>query len=304
MKHLRRRAEIVRRIRRFFDDAGYLEVDTPVLVRSPGVELHLDVFRVRRAGPTDESPTQRDVRYLNTSPEYHMKRLLAAGSGPIWQMAKVFRAGELGPRHSPEFSMLEWYRLGFDQAAAIEETAALLASCGVVEDPSAISVLTVGDALTRFASTNLQGLPSADDPERIDRLSWLMATEVEPALAKLDTPLVALIDYPADMASLARLSPDDPTVARRFELYAHGVELANGFEELTDPAEQRARMASERHQRAAAGKPELPYDERFLDALADLPPCTGVALGVDRLVMLATGARELSETQAFPASEA
>ncbi len=221
-----------------------------------------------------------------------MKRLLAAGAGPIWQCTKVFRAGERGARHNPEFTMLEWYVPGYGRDALIDEVCALLAACGAVEDPGALEVITVQDALRRHAGVELAELTG---PDRLDRWSWLMATEVEPRL----TGLVALVDYPADMASLARLDPDDPSLARRFEIYVDGVELANGFEELTDPAEQRARMQAERLERRAADKPELPFDERFLDALADLPPCAGVALGVDRLVMLAAGVDDVRDVLAF-----
>jgi lysyl-tRNA synthetase class 2 len=257
------------------------------------VELHLDAFEVA---------TAQGRRYLNTSPEYHMKRLLAAGSGPIWQACKVFRAGELGPRHNPEFTMLEWYLPGYDRDRLIDEVCALIAACGVVEDPGAVKRLSVDDALRTYAGRSLSDLPPVGAPERIDRWSWWMSTEVEPALASQG--LVALVDYPADMASLARVDPDDPALARRFEIYVDGVELANGFEELTDPVEQRRRMEAERTQRRAAGKPELPFDDRFLDALEDLPACTGVAVGVDRLVMLATGADDVRRTLAFPWSEA
>ena len=278
MEALKRRAELMRSLRGFFDALGYLEVDTPTLVPSPGVEPHLLTFEV---------PAAR--RHLNTSPEYHMKRLLARGSGPIWQVAKVFRAEEHGERHNPEFSMLEWYVPGFDRDALLAQTCDLFAAGGVVDDPAAVEVMTVAEAMRRHAGVDLTG------PDRLDRWSWLMATEVEPRLAGL----VALVDYPADMASLARLDPDDPSVARRFELYVDGVELANGFEELTDPVEQRARMEAEAEQRRIMGRPALPLDERFLEALADVPPCAGVAVGVDRLAMLAAGVDDVRSVMAF-----
>lgn len=281
MKLLRRRAKVMRDLRRFFDELGYLEVDTPALVPSPGVEPHLLTFEVPSA-----------QRHLNTSPEYHMKRLLARGSGPIWQVAKVFRAEEHGKRHNPEFSMLEWYVPGFDRDALLTQTCDLLAAVGVVDDPAAVQTMSVAEALRRHAGVELAALTG---PDRLERWSWLMATEVEPRL----DGLVALVDYPADMASLARLDPDDPTIARRFEIYVDGVELANGFEELTDPVEQRARMEVEAEQRRAMGAPALPLDERFLEALGDVPPCAGVAVGVDRLAMLAAGVDDVRSVMAF-----
>ncbi len=271
----------MRALRRFFDELGYLEVDTPALVPSPGVEPHLLTFEV---------PSAR--RHLNTSPEYHMKRLLARGSGPIWQVAKVFRAEEHGERHNPEFSMLEWYVPGFGRDALLTQTCDLLAAVGVVDDPGAVEVMSVAEALRRHAGVELDGLTG---PDRLERWSWLMATEVEPRLEGL----VALVDYPADMASLARLDPADPSIARRFEIYVDGVELANGFEELTDPVEQRARMEAEAEQRRDMGLPALPLDERFLEALGDVPPCAGVAVGVDRLVMLAAGVDDVRSVMAF-----
>lgn len=231
-------------------------------------------------------------RYLNTSPEYHMKRLLAVGSGPIWQIARVFRAGEHGPRHNPEFSMLEWYVPGFDRHDLIRQTCELLAACEIIDDADDACVMAVDEAMNRFAGV---GLAELTGPDRLERWSWLMATEVEPRLEGV----VALVDYPADMASLARLDPDDPTLSRRFEIYVDGVELANGFEELTDPAEQRRRMESERRQRLDAGKPELPFDERFLDALGAVPSCSGVALGLDRLIMLAAGCDDVRDVIPF-----
>jgi len=281
MKLLRRRAKMMRDLRRFFDELGYLEVDTPALVPSPGVEPHLLTFEVPSA-----------QRHLNTSPEYHMKRLLARGSGPIWQVAKVFRAEEHGKRHNPEFSMLEWYVPGFDRDALLTQTCDLLAAVGVVDDPAAVQTMSVAEALRRHAGVELAALTG---PDRLERWSWLMATEVEPRL----DGLVALVDYPADMASRARLDPDDPTIARRFEIYVDGVELANGFEELTDPVEQRARMEVEAEQRRAMGVPALPLDERFLEALGDVPPCAGVAVGVDRLAMLAAGVDDVRSVMAF-----
>ena len=301
---LRTRATVTGAVRAFFRGRGFLEVETPLLVPSPGVEVHLRPFRV---------PCPGGDRWLNTSPEYHMKRLLAAGSGPVFQIARAFRAGEHGDRHNPEFSILEWYRPGTDHLGMLDDTCALLRAVAVAVDAPAPlqwqgrtvdlarppEVLTVAEALSRWAGVEFGDLQG---PDRLERFSLLLTEEVEPHLGR--DRVTALTDYPADMASLARLSPDDPTVAHRLEVYVAGLELANAFAELTDPAEQRSRMEVEAAERARQGLPALPLDERFLAALDTLPEAGGIALGLDRLVMLLAGVVDVRDVIAFPWDEA
>ena len=297
------RARVLDAVREHFREQGFLEVDTPLLVRSPGVEVHLEPFVV---------PTRAGDLYLNTSPEYHKKRLLAAGAKEIFQLARAFRAGEAGDRHNPEFTLLEWYRPGGDHLAMLDDTHALLQAVadglGVgpvlvwggerVDLAAAPEVVGVEEAFVRYAGVAASSLTG---PDRAERFSWLLADRVEPRLGR--GRLTALTDWPADMASLARLSPDDPSVADRLEVYAAGLELANAFAELTDPQEQRRRMEAERRQRLRQGRSALPLDERFLASLACLPPCGGCALGIDRLVMLLAGEQDLRQVLAFPWEE-
>ncbi|MGK4005745.1 EF-P lysine aminoacylase EpmA [Sorangium sp. So ce1036] len=300
---LARRAEALAAIRALFAEAGFLEVETPSMVPSPGLDLHLDAFEVQAARPT----------YLITSPEYQMKRLLAGGVARCFQLARCFRRGELGDRHNPEFTMLEWYRAfaGVDEVmsdteAIVRRVARALGSDGVISvSGRAVSLeapfprIAVGDAFARWA-----GVPADDaialasrDEERFFRL---LVDAVEPAIAALPRP-VFLVDFPAPLASLARLKPDDPRVCERFELYVAGVELCNGFGELTCPVEQRARFLADQAARARAGKPVYPIDQRFLDALEEgMPPAAGNALGVDRLVALCLGAASIGDVLAFP----
>ena len=270
---LRRRAEVMTRVRRFFDAHGYLEVETPILVPSPGLDLHLDAYAVDGGG------------YLITSPEYQMKRLLAEhGAERIYQLVRCFRRGEQGHRHNREFTMLEWYRVGASVEDMMAETEALVCDLLPID---AIRRMTVAEA---FAPHDVFAL-SEDDYFR------LLVDEVEPKL----TGAVFLHDYPAREASLARLRDDDPRVCERFELYVDGVELCNGFGELTDPVEQRARLEADQRLRREAGKPIYPIDEKFIAALEKgLPRCAGNALGIDRLLMLALGAEHIGEVMAYP----
>jgi elongation factor P--(R)-beta-lysine ligase len=300
---LARRHELLRALRGFFDGAGFTEVETPLMVRSPGLELHLEAFEVIGLGET---------RWLQTSPEYHMKRLLAAGMQRIYQVCKTFRREELGAFHQPEFTMLEWYRADAGMSEMMRDTEALVAHVARamlgttrIPGPSGgaahIDVappwerLTVRAAFERYATGSYDALLA--DEESFYRA---LIGEVEPRLG-FGRPTL-LTHYPAGMAALARLSPDDPGVAERFEAYVGGVELCNGFGELVDPSEQRARLHADADRRARLGKPAYPIDERFLDALEHgVPPSGGNALGVDRLVMLLLGARDIAEVVAFSA---
>jgi lysyl-tRNA synthetase class 2 len=301
---LARRAAGIAALRALLAERGFLEVETPALVPSPGLDLHLDAFAVAGAPP--------HASYLITSPEYQMKRLLAGGVPRCFQIARCFRRGELGRRHNPEFTMLEWYRAfaGVDEVMAdteaIVRAVADALGAGELRDGGARAALdapfarvSVADAFARYAGVPAEeamALASGDE----ERFFRILVDRIEPALAVEPRP-VFLTDYPAPFASLARLKPDDPRVCERFELYACGVELCNGFGELTDPAEQRARLERDQAARAAQGKPVYPIDERFLAALDEgIPPSAGNALGVDRLIALCLGAEAVADVMAFP----
>ncbi len=303
MKRLRERADVVARARRFFDSRGFVEVQTPVLVPSPGLDVELDAFEV--VGGDRGSP-----RWLITSPEYQMKRLLADGWSRIYQIVPCFRRGELGARHNPEFTMLEWYRTNATMADVVGDTEQLIAHVtggAVLLGERTIDVrppferITVCDAFASFAGWSRERTleAAANDPEAYFRA---MVDHVEPALERLDRGVV-LADYPASQASLARRKPEDPHLAERFEVYVAGVELCNGFGELTDPIEQRARFEHDRAERRARGLPQYPVDERLLAALARVPPSGGNALGLDRLVALVCGTTAIADVMAFAADE-
>jgi len=286
-----------------------LEVETPVLVPSPGVDRHIDAYAVGE-GPEG---------YLATSPEYHMKRLLGAGAGPIFQLTRAFRRGERGPLHNPEFTILEWYRPGWDHRALMGEVEALLAhlaarhapECSLARAPYLRS--TYGGVFQRHAGVDPHragaaelaraaragaDAPALADDDRDGWLFYLQAARVEPHLGCERPEFVE--DYPADQCALARIRSGDPPVAERFELYADGLELANGYHELVIADEQRQRILDENRARSASGKPVYPVDEDFLAALATMPPSAGVAVGVDRVVMLLLGATAVGEVMAFP----
>jgi len=285
---LEKRARIVQTIRAFFVARGYLEVETPHRLPGNAPEGHIDAVA---SGDW----------FMQTSPELCMKRLLAAGYERLFQICRAWREGERGTRHVPEFTLLEWYRSGADYTALMGECEELLTAlvpegrlrrgAAEIDLSPPWERLTVRDAFARYASLGL------DEALAGDRFDELVALEVEPQLG-LTRPTF-LIEYPAEMAALARKKPGDPTVAERFELYVAGLELANAFSELNDPVEQRIRFAREEESRRAAGKPPYPSPEPFLSELAAMPEAAGIALGVDRLVMLLTGAQNIDEVVAF-----
>jgi len=311
LEMLRLRAEILAQIRAFFADREVLEVETPLLASAPVTDLHLHALSCRYRGPgADEG---REL-FLQTSPEFAMKRLLAAGCGPIFQICKAIRDGEAGGMHNPEFTILEWYHPGWDHHLLMDEVDELLQ---LVLGTPAGDRLTYAMAFERHAGVDVfsasheelvtrvekLGVLEPADLERDDLLNLLLTHVVEPQLGR-DQPTF-IHDYPASQASLARVRPGDPPVAERFEVFSEGVELANGYHELRDPAEQRRRFEADNAARRAAGSPVVPIDERLLAALDHgLPDCAGVALGVDRLVMLAAGTREISDVLAFPLDRA
>ena len=298
-KRLAERAQILRTIRGFFEARGFLEVETPSIVPSPGMDVHLDAFEVAGAG------------WLVTSPEYQMKRLLADGYDRIYQLGRCYRRNEQGAQHNPEFTMLEWYRAHAGMEDVLRDTEQLVAAVSggrfVVQGLSLearppFARLTVCEAFLRFANMRHEetlDMATADE----DRFYRLLVDQIEPALAELPHA-VFLTEYPAPMASLARKKPADPRVAERFELYVAGVELCNGFGELTDPTEQRARFVADQDARRARGLPVHVLDEKFLAALErGMPPSGGNALGVDRLVALTCGTRDIESVLAFTAEE-
>ncbi len=294
---LARRAQLLGEVRGFFAARGFVEVETPIVVPSPGLDVHLDA--VEASGG----------RYLITSPEYQMKRLLVGGMPRIFQLVKCFRKGEVGARHNPEFTMLEWYRAFASFESLIAETEALVIAVAkaargraeLVADGRVVALdapferLPVATAFARHARMTEAEALSLDE----DRFFRVLVEEVEPALAA--GPPVHLVDWPIAQASLARKRPGDPRVAERFELMVGGVELCNGFGELVDPDEQRRRFAADRRERAARGLPVYPVDERFVAALDEgMPPSAGNALGLDRLIACALGAPTIGDVLTFP----
>lgn len=278
---LRARAAIMARVRAFFVERGYLEVETPIVVPSPGLDVHLD------AVPAGD-------RYLITSPEYQMKRLLAGGMQRIFQIVKCFRQREIGARHNPEFTMVEWYRAFSDVEAMIAETEALITTI-LPGLPTPFERLPVARAFARHAGVTEDEALSL--PEEL--FFRLMVERVEPALA--NGPPVVLTEWPIAQASLARRCTHDPRVAERFEIMINGVELCNGFGELVDPAEQRARLLADQEERKRRGLPVYPIDERFASALEEgIPPSAGNALGLDRLIAMALNARSIGDVMTFP----
>lgn len=271
-----RRAEIVRRIRAFFDARGFLEVETPVRIAAPAPECHIDCPPVGTGG------------FLRASPELQMKKLLAAGLEKIYQIGPCFRDGEKGSRHNPEFTMIEWYRRDATYLDIKDDLTALLAAL-MNEDTrdTSITTLTVREAYVRYAGWDPW---TAWDQDRFD---YDMATEIEPKLKELGGG-VFLMDYPVQAASLAQVRGD---VAERWEFYWDGMELANCFTELCDEAEQRRRFAVAKDERKELGEADYPLDEAFFRALPQIGSAAGVALGVDRLVMVLTGAKTIADVR-------
>ncbi len=309
---LRLRAGLLADARRFFDARGVLEVDTPALIHHAVTEPNLHAAEVRLPG--HGAPL-----FLHTSPEYAMKRLLAAGSGDIYQIAHVFRGEERSRQHNAEFTLIEWYRCGLSMQQLMLETAQLAAELLALPAASPIEQLRYAEAFERQLGCDVleagdagvhalccaRGLDAraASRCTRDELLDWLMGTVVGPRLGH--TGLCLLHHYPASQAALARVDPLDARLALRFELYYRGVELANGFEELADAAEQRRRFQSEQRERERRSLPPRDIDEALLAALAHgLPPVSGVALGFDRVLMLRAGANQLSEVLPFPLDRA
>ena len=307
---LKRRAQLLADVRHFFATRGVMEVDTPILSAAAPTAPYLDSFATQL----------HDVPYyLQTSPEFAMKRLLAAGSGAIYQIAKVFRHGESGRRHNPEFTMLEWYRPALSLSGLIDEVDALLQQLldtppaqrmryrTAMQQYAACDPWQMSDiALADIVSTRLRNWPLDKIPSRDNLLDVIMSQLVEPALAKLNTPVI-ITDFPPEQAQLAKLTTDSEgnTIAARFEVYAGGIELANGYDELQDTDVLATRFTAENTARQVIGKPMMPIDQHLLSAMQHgLPACTGVAVGLDRLLMLLTQAQDIKTVLGFDSERA
>lgn len=315
---LRQRSELLQVVRQFFLNRGYWEVETPLLSRETCIDTWIDPIEV-------PDPAQRDrTLYLQTSPEFAMKRLLAAGADAIFQITRSFRGGEAGDRHNPEFTIVEWYRVGdthHDQMTLTEELVRTVAMANIegtakefTDDPfprityEAAFEAALGATVLDKSARELrqlveeQNVPIPRSLDAADLDGWrnlLLAEAVEPWLAK--HPAVFLYDYPASQAALARVRPGPPPVAERFELYLDGIELCNGYHELTDAGELRTRMQAHHDRRVANGQSSLPVESRLLAAMhCGLPACAGVALGFDRLAMWRLGCASLRDVTAFP----
>ncbi|MDR3503285.1 MAG: elongation factor P--(R)-beta-lysine ligase [Legionella sp.] len=306
IESLRQRAQFLANIRDFFNSRGYLEVETPVMARYGTTDVYLSNIKALFRGETYN---------LQTSPEYHMKRLLAAGSGPIFQLARVFRDDELGRWHNPEFTLLEWYQLGIDHHALMQEMDLFLQTVmhappmlkktyqQAFEEACALNPLIASIEQLRqvLARYDLDNVLPPEEQDRDQYLFLLMSHVVEPFLGKENAP-VAVYNFPASQAALAQINDG---VAERFEVYYQGVELANGFHELTDAAAQAKRFALDVHTRQEKGFPDAQADQYLIQALEHgLPPCSGVALGVDRLLALALNKPELAQIISFDCARA
>jgi len=307
---LRQRAELLTRLRRYFAGQGVLEVETPLLSAAGIPDPHISSFTTTPGSDGEAS------RYLNTSPEFAMKRLLAAGAGPIFQVCKAFRRGEQSKHHNPEFTLLEWYRPGFDHLRLMDEVDVLIRQLAVGHRPLGCSerlsyracfqqYLEIdpfkADVSTLKSCAQIQGLGEVAGLSDADKDTWLdllMSHYIQPHLGK-EGPLF-VYDYPVSQAALARIRPDKPPVAERFELFIDGIELANGFHELRDAHEQRERFEADLIRRQIEKLEPVTLDERLLKALsAGLPACAGVALGLDRLQLVLTGRGHIRDTIAF-----
>lgn len=310
---LNRRAELLANVRRFFSVRNVLEVSTPILSAAAPTAPYLDSFSTQFSAGNNAK-----TLYLHTSPEFAMKRLLAAGSGAIYQIATVFRNGELGRQHTPEFSMLEWYRPGFSLTELMTEVDALMQQ--VIGLPAAVISpyrdlflnylqldihQTEDETLKQLALDRIAGLTADWQTDRDGWLELLMSEVIEPQLKALETP-VMVTEFPASQAQLAKIemNAEGHQVARRFELYAGGMELANGYDELCDATELRQRFEQNNKDRLQQVKPQMPIDENLLAAMqSGLPQCSGVALGLDRLMMLHMSVDNISQVQSIAFTE-
>jgi len=320
-KNAKKRAEILQNIRLFFVDRNVIEVETPALSQGSVTDVYLDAFSCRYDFLSDSSVHQPCNLFLQTSPEFHMKRLLASGYGCIFQISKAFRHEEAGRNHNPEFTMLEWYRLGFDHFDLMNEVADLLKIILSCSEPEQITYQAMFldkvniDPLTATRAELLQlikrfdmlsdwlVIDSNNDVDNDILLHFIFSEIIEPTIG-IDAPCF-VYNFPKSQASLAKLSMKDERVAERFECYYQGVELVNGFHELTDEKIQTQRFQMDNEKRFAKGLMDKPIDGRFIAALSHgLPQCSGVALGIDRLVMLALNVEHIKEVLSFSVERA
>ncbi len=316
MKHLdalRLRARLYALIRGFFAERGVLEVETPILSAAGNTEPNIESFATAFSGHVDAGARER---WLRTSPEFALKRLLAAGVGDCYELGRVFRNGEAGGRHNPEFSMLEWYRIGWDHRRLMHETIELVSAALALQGGRAEILiegyrqLFIDELVLDPVHASLEELraPLADvhiDPVGLTRDDWLdllLTHKLQPAFPR--NRITVIHDYPASQCALAKVRPGDPPLAERFELYLGPYELANGYHELNDAAEQRRRFEQDHLRRRERGLREPPLDEHLLAALGDLPDCAGVALGIERLLMCLAGTDAIADVLAFPFHEA
>lgn len=310
---LQLRARLYARVRAFFAERGVLEVETPMLSAAGNTEPNIESFSTSFDGHVDGGARER---WLRTSPEYPLKRLLALGVGDCYELGRVFRNGEAGGRHNPEFTMLEWYRVGWDHRRLAEETVALTqAALALVGRAATVETLSYRALFERelgldphTAPVEALRAPLANygiDPDGLTRDDWLdllITHRLQPAFPS--DRITVVHDYPATQCALAKIRPGEPPVAERFELYLGRHELANGYHELNDAAEQRARFERDLAMRRARGRRQPPIDERLLAALDGMPACAGVALGVERLLMGMAGSDAIADVLAFPFAEA
>ena len=315
MKILKIREQIIDAIRQFFKSQGFIEVETPLLVPYPDPSPFNEVFEV--------SPVLGKRAFLTPSPEFFMKKLLASGSGNIFQICKAFRdSPELSPLHNPEFTILEWYRVNADYKNIMTDCENLLNFISQTTPISPIFLtppwlrLSIKESFQKYAGVDLDEFLDFKKAQEICRekgyqvsenSTWeqlyhqIFLNEIEPKLPK-DKPVI-LYDYPAPLAALARLKPTDPRYAERFEFYLAGLEIGNGYSELTDEQEQEKRLKQDIKARKSLGMRLFPYDKDFVAAVKNLPPCGGIAVGVDRLIMALTGAKTIEEVLPFPAKK-
>ncbi|MHB1272495.1 MAG: EF-P lysine aminoacylase EpmA [Rhodanobacter sp.] len=313
MKALHLRAHLYRLIRQFFAERSVLEVETPILSAAGNTDPNIESFSTQFSGHVDAGARER---WLRTSPEFALKRLLAAGIGDCYELGRVFRNGEAGGRHNPEFSMLEWYRVGWDHRRLMEETIALVeAALELVQRRAEVVIVSYRQLFLDelgldplHAGIDELRAPLAAygiDPQGLTRDDWLdllITHRLQPAFAR--DRITVIHDYPASQCALAKVRPGEPPLAERFELYLGHHELANGYHELNDGAEQRARFERDNAVRRARGRPELPLDAHLLAVLDAMPDCAGVALGIERLLMCLTGTDAIVDVLTFPFDEA